>query len=70
MKIYGVEIKMPHSGDCTRSEVISCMVKDMQNHTQVDVNRSNLKSEIESSNFSIFEMQDVNSHIFGSFEVQ
>ena len=68
MKIYGIKIVAPHSGECSRSKVITEMIADMQNHHHERVTRANLKEICENSIFTHFRMQDVNYQIFGTFE--
>tara|TARA_R110000782_G_scaffold247992_1_gene334869 strand:- start:1278 stop:1484 length:207 start_codon:yes stop_codon:yes gene_type:complete len=68
MKIYGIEVVMPHSGDCKRSIILTAMKKDMQNYSQEKVTNQNLKNNCENSVFQKFKMEDINYSIFGTFK--
>jgi len=58
MKIYGVSIKFPHSGELTRSVVLTLLKKEVLNNYSGRKSDFNLKSECQRVNR--LHIEDVN----------
>lgn len=66
MKIYGVKIKMPHSGSLTKSQALTILRNAVKNNYcgTGDFDKSNLKEECKRYNSLIIE--DVNYSFRGT----
>jgi hypothetical protein len=62
MTVYGVKVKFPHSGQVSRSQVVTAMKKDLGCK-----NVEALKAAIDNNNYNFFRMEDVNYSIYGFF---
>lgn len=66
MKIYGVEIKMPHSGNLTRAQALTVLQHAVKNNYcgTGDFDKSMTKKECERYNYLLIE--DINYSFHGT----
>jgi len=65
MTIYGIEIKMPHSGNLTRSQALAVLAKAIKNNYCGAGNFEKSKIKKECSNYNNLIIEDVNYSLTG-----